>query len=289
MTAHMQAGAETTDYREWIGRSEEQFDVANEKPIQAMALTLDHAAGFNTGTPIPPLWHWLYFLPKAMTSELAEDGHPHKGGFMPPIPKPRRMWAGSQVEFRAPMRIGSQLRRISTVIDVNLKNGRSGSMYFVKVRHEVFADEQLAVVEEQDIVYRDPSPATIRQDSTHQPLPEKATFSREIHPSAALLFRYSALTFNSHRIHYDRNYAVDVEGYAGLIVHGPLLANLMLDLIQREFPTARVQSFSFKAQKPLLDTSSFLVCGKLRDECNVFLWITNSDGTQTTIGTACLD
>lgn len=289
MKAHTLEGDSGIDFCDWIGRSEQQCDIVTEAPIQALASTLDHATELNAGAPIPALWHWLYFLPKAMTSDLAEDGHPHKGGFMPPIPKPRRMWAGSQVEFLAPVCIGSHLRRTSTVVDVNLKSGRSGSMYFVKVRHEIFADEELSIVEEQDVVYRDPSPAIPPQELQHQSRPEEAMFSRKIHPSAALLFRYSALTFNSHRIHYDRDYAINVEGYAGLIVHGPLLATLMLDLIRRDLPTARVRRFSFKAQKPVLDTASFWVCGKRHEESEVSLWITNTDGVQTTIGTAWLD
>lgn len=277
------------DFVSWIGGRDEQLDYATVAPVRAMAATLDHPTALDAGAAIPPLWHWLYFLPCALTSELAEDGHPRKGGFLPPVPKPRRMWAGSQVAFHAPLRIGSALRRTSTVTDVRLKEGRSGSMYFVTVRHEIFCDRELAVVENQDIVYRDLAPASAKD--AHLPSPPVAppSWSRTVLPSAPLLFRYSALTFNSHRIHYDRPYATEVEGYDGLVVHGPLLATLMLDLVRRELPGVRVRKFSFKAQKPALDTNRLTVCGQERDGGSVALWISDDDGAQATVGIALLD
>ena len=281
--------ADSVDFSNWIGRSEQADDVATVAPVRALAATLDHPTDIDNGAAVPPLWHWLYFLPRALTSELAEDGHPHKGGFLPPIPKPRRMWAGSQLEFHAPLRIGAKLQRTSTVADVALKEGRSGSMFFVKVRHETLSDGLLAVVEHQDIVYRDPAPVSSVGPAPRAQPAEFPSWARSVQPSAALLFRYSALTFNSHRIHYDRPYATEAEGYAGLVVHGPLLATLMLDLIRRELPTSRVRQFSFKAQKPVLDTSSFQVCGRLTVEKTVSLWITDADGTRATVGTALLE
>lgn len=281
--------SEDVGFGNWIGHSEERGDVATAAPVRALAATLGHPAAWASGAEIPPLWHWLYFLPHTPTADLAEDGHPRKGGFLPPIPKPRRMWAGSQVAFHAPLHIGAALNRVSTVVDVVLKHGHSGSMYFVKVRHETFADGQLAVVEDQDIVYRDPAPATPAGGRAYPPPAGPASWRRFVQPDTPLLFRYSALTFNSHRIHYDRPYATGVEGYPGLVVHGPLLATLMLDLVRRERPAARVRHFSFKAQKPVLDTHRFQVCGQLHDTHNATLWIADADGAAATVGTALLD
>lgn len=280
---------QAADFHSWIGRSEEIPDVATVTPVRALAASLDNPTSDDHGAPVPPLWHWLYFLPRALTSELAEDGHLHKGGFLPPIPKPRRMWAGGQLEFHAPLRIGAALRRKSTVVDVAMKEGRSGSMYFVKVRHDVHSDGQLAVVEHHDIVYRDPAPASAASVPQRPTSSEFPSWSRSVQPSAPLLFRYSALTFNSHRIHYDRTYATEVEGYAGLVVHGPLLATLMLDLVRRELPSARIRQFSFKARRPVFDIASFQVCGRLTDEKTVSLWISDADGARATVGTALLE
>jgi len=286
-TAH--EAASPIDYDSWIGRSEESLDVATLAPVRAMAATLDHPTPLDVGAAIPPLWHWLYFLPRAPTSELSQDGHPHKGGFLPPIPKPSRMWAGSQVAFHAPLRIGAALRRTSTVADIKPKEGRSGSMFFVNVRHEIFCDGILAVVEDQDIVYRDAAPVAVKAAHQAAPRTAPALWSRAVLPSAPLLFRYSALTFNSHRIHYDRPYATEVEGYAGLVVHGPLLATLMLDLVRRELPDAGIRQFTFKAQKPIMDTHSFQVCGHQREPGSLALWVSDLDGAEATVGTALLE
>ena len=273
--------------RSWIGRSTVMEDIATAVPLQALTATLDRDDPPAPGQPIPPLWHWLYFLSLHRQSEIGVDGHPTRGGFLPPVPLPRRMWAGSRLEFRAPLLAGQALSRTSRIADVRLKQGRSGPLVFVNVLHEVSAAGQLAVVEEHDIVYRgpaasgEPAPAGI-------PAPADAQWTRRIVPDDVLLFRYSALTFNGHRIHYDRRYVTEVEGYPGLIVHGPLIATLLLDLLRRQLPAARVARFSFKAVKPLFDTAPFEVCGRQDDATTVRLWARTPEGQLAMEATASL-
>lgn len=284
-TAEMLASMDIDHLRSWIGRNEERVDVAAAAPLGAMAATLDHeVTAFDAGGEVPPLWHWCYFLPVPRLSDLGPDGHPKKGGLLPPIPLPRRMWAGSNLRFLRPLVVGERISRRSVIEDVTLKEGRTGRLAFVKVRHEVCGESGLAIVEQQDIVYRNPStPADAAPAPS--PAPTGAQWMRTITPSTALLFRYSALTFNSHRIHYDRAYAQQDEGYGGLVVHGPMIATLLVDLVRQNLPHARIVEFSFRAVRPLLDTSDFMVCGTQKD-ATVELWAQGSDGSLATTAAA---
>jgi len=264
--------------RSWIGRSETADDVAAPVPLRALSATLDRDdPALGEGEPIPPCWHWLYFLPLHRQSELGPDGHARRGGFLPPVPLPRRMWAGSRLQFLAPVVAGQALSRLSRIDDVRLKQGRTGALVFVKVRHEIRAAGTLAIVDEHDIVYREP-PQPGEPVPAAVPAPEDAQWTRRIVPDDVLLFRYSALTFNGHRIHYDRRYVTTVEGYPGLVVHGPLIATLLLDLLRRELPSARVTGFQFRALKPLFDVAPFDVCGRREDERAVKLWARTPEG-----------
>jgi 3-methylfumaryl-CoA hydratase len=238
---------------------------------------------------VPPLWHWLYFAPLARQSELGPDGHARRGGFLPPVPLPCRMWAGGRFEFRHPLRVGDEITRVSSIVKVDGKTGRSGELVFVTVRHEFSDARGLALTEEHDIVYRDVlppvSPGAGNPAGGGAPEPQIAatdeTFSREIVPDPVLLFRYSALTFNGHRIHYDRSYVTEVEGYPGLIVHGPLIATLLLDLLRRERPQAAVRRFAFTALRPVFDIHRFTVCGRFEpgsDPRRALLWARNHEG-----------
>ncbi|MCU1335856.1 MAG: hypothetical protein JWO19_1437, partial [Bryobacterales bacterium] len=195
---------------------------------------------------------------------------------LPPVPLPRRMWAGSRFEFHQPLRMGDKITRATRVVDIKEKAGRSGPLVFVVVRHEISNDSGLAVAEEHDIVYRDHGPA-----APAQPAPADATWERTIRADDVLLFRYSALTFNAHRIHYDRRYATEVEGYPGLVVHGPLIATLLMDLLRRHHmdanATSTIARFSFRAVSPLFDTAPFVVCGKPDGE-TVRLWAKDAAG-----------
>jgi len=268
----------------WIGRQESVSDRIGPTPAVALTATLDHPwAAVSDGTPLPPLWHWLYFLPMHRQSEIGADGHARRGAFLPPVPLPRRMWAGSQFEFRAPIRVGDAVERRSTIDDITSKEGRSGKLVFVKVRHEICCNgaAEPALVEIHDIVYRDAvRPGDVQPDP--QRAPEPGTWRREIVPDDVLLFRYSALTFNGHRIHYDRRYVTEVEGYPGLVVHGPLIATLLMDLLRRQAPQARVAGFRFRAVRPTFDLHPFRVNGQPQaDGKSVKLWAQDHEGWLT--------
>ncbi len=278
------------DLAAWVGRSETVHDTLGPTPVAALAATLDHpAAPVQPGDVLPPLWHWLYFLPLHRASDIGPDGHARRGGFLPPVPLPRRMWAGSQFEFRAPLRVGQRVARTSTIDSVTHKDGRTGPLVFVKVRHELLADGATApmLIEFHDIVYREARRAG-DVEPPPQPAPTGATWQRTVVPDDVLLFRYSALTFNGHRIHYDRKYVTEVEGYPGLVVHGPLIATLLLDLLRRELPNAQVASFQFKAVRPTFDLQPFSVCGR-RDGSTVTLWAQDHEGWLTMHATATLN
>ena len=265
--------------REWRGKSESRSDEVTSAPIAALSATLDRDDPFpRAGDPLPPLWHWLYFWPIPRQSELGPDGHAKRGGFLPPVPLPRRMFAGDRVQFHRPLRVGEKISRLSRIVDVTHKQGRSGPLVFVVVRHEISDREGLAITEEHDIVYRENPKASDPAPAPRKP-PSGPAWTREIRPEETLLFRYSALTFNGHRIHYDRRYVTEVEGYPGLVVHGPLIATLLLELLRRNLANANVASFSFRAVRPLFDTASFSVCGKVAsDRKSAQLWAVDSEG-----------
>lgn len=273
----------------WIGRTAEVRDVIGPTPAAALAATLDHESRpWLAGDPLPALWHWLYFLPLHPQRELGPDGHARRGGFLPPVPLPRRMWAGGRFEFHQPLVIGESALRKSLITGVDDKRGRSGALVFVRVRHEVLdaSASALAVVEEHDIVYRE-APRPGETPTAPLPAPAAAVFSREVEPSATLLFRYSALTFNAHRIHFDRRYCIEQEGYPGLVVHGPLLATLLLELLHRHRPDVRLRRFAFKAVRPLFDVAPFTVCGRIADDGrSARLWALDHDGWLTMDATA---
>jgi 3-methylfumaryl-CoA hydratase len=302
---------------EWIGRSETLGDLVTPAPVRALTATLDREPEpVAAGTPLPPLWHWLYFLPMHRQSEIGPDGHAKRGGFLPPVPLPRRMWAGSQFEFRGPVRVGDEVSRTSTIADVTEKAGRTGKLVFVKVRHELRCNgaAEPAIVEFHDIVYRDakkpddvdPPPVKApslddvgsAESGSGSPGPEsrplggqrpQGAWGRTIAPDDVLLFRYSALTFNGHRIHYDRKYVTEVEGYPGLIVHGPLIATLLMDLLRRQMPDADVAAFRFKAVRPTFDLHPFKVNGSPQaDGKTVRLWAQDHEGWLTMDAVATL-
>jgi len=280
MDPHAVIPPDLAPLRDWIGRQETRDDTLAATPVAALSATLDRDDPPPLpGTALPPLWHWLYFTPLTRQSELGVDGHAQRGGFLPPVPLPRRMWAGGRLEFRQPLRVGDTVTRTSTIQDVTVKHGRTGALVFVCVRHAFSNAQGLALSEEHDIVYRDVvQPGAPVPEPTQAPRDEQ--FSRAIVPDPVLLFRYSALTFNGHRIHYDRSYVTGVEGYPGLVVHGPLIATLLLDLLRRHLPHAQVQRFSFKAVRPTFDLHPFTVCGK-RDGQTVTLWGRDHEGWLT--------
>jgi len=269
---------DTSLLQQWVGKTETAHAQVSAHAAEALAATLDRATRFQPGAALPPLWHWIYFWGAAPQAELGPDGHAQRGGFLPPVPLPRRMWAGGRLTFHAPLPIGADAVRTSTIVSVNAKRGASGNLAFVTVGHAIGRDGQHCISEEHDIVYRDlPQAGSVA--APPKPAPQDAVWRRTITPDPVLLFRYSALTFNGHRIHYDRAYVTGVEGYPGLIVHGPLIATLLADLLHRHLPDAAMHSFHFRAVGPLFDTEPFTVCGRPdADGRTIHLWAQNARG-----------
>tara|TARA_R110002111_G_scaffold262444_2_gene338532 strand:+ start:4063 stop:4953 length:891 start_codon:yes stop_codon:yes gene_type:complete len=260
------------DLQEWVGRTQIAHDVVRADVVAKMAATLDHPATNRAlGAALPLPWHWLFFTPAPQASATGSDGHPKTGGFLPPVPLPRRMWAGSRVECHQPLCVGDRVSCESSIDAVVPKRGRQGDLVFVSVAHRVFKDGHEPVLTEvQDIVYRAmPSgPAPVAQEYIP---PQAPQWSKTIEPDPVLLFRYSALTFNGHRIHYDRNWSIEAEGYPGLVVHGPLIATLLLDLMYQNLGAVEIVHFQFRGVQPLFDLESFTVNGS-RDGNAVKLW-----------------
>jgi 3-methylfumaryl-CoA hydratase len=274
--------------KKWIGRTETLSDEVTRAPVAALSATLDRDDPRpDFGEQLPPLWHWLFTIPIHRQSDLGHDGHAQLGDFLPPVPLPRRMWAASRLRFEAPLRIGGRVTRVSKIHDVQFKQGRSGPLVFVAVHHEISNDDEIAIREEHDIVYRD-EPRKGESATAAPAALTEAIWRREICPDDVLLFRYSALTFNGHRIHYDRRYSVEECGYPGLVVHGPLIATLLLDLLRREMPEAKVRSFGFRAVSPLFDTAPFAVCGRAAEGQTIHLWAQNEQGGLAMDATATL-
>ena len=277
---------ETPDLAAWIGREEEAHDVVTAESVARMAATLDWHESPGLGDELPACWHWMYFVDVVPTGELAEEGHVARGDFLPPVPLPRRMWAGGRLSFRQPIRVGEAIFRRSEIADIKRKRGRSGDLAFVTVRHEISGPDGVAVEEEHDIVYREaPSGDAPRQ--TPPSAPDDARWRRTVSPGPVLLFRYSALTFNAHRIHFDLDYATRVDGYPGLVVHGPLIATLLLDLVRREAPDRRLAGFDYRGVSPLFAGADFTVNGR-PDGDGVELWAAGPGDALAMTGRATL-
>ena len=272
--------------KDWIGRKESHDDLATAWPVTAMTATLDRTDPVvRDGEDIPLGWHWLYFLEAKPAAELGPDGHPKRGGFLPPVSLPRRMWAGGRIEFTRPLKVGEKIRRESEILSVQPKSGKTGNLVFVTVRHTVSGSGSVAVVEEHDIVYRDAAKPTDAAP-VGKPAPATAAWTRRLQPSTTLLFRFSALTFNGHRIHYDLDYCKTEEHYPGLVVHGPLQTLLMLDICRRN--SARpVKKLDYRAMHPVFHQDAFTVNGNpSADGAKADLWTANHAGNFAMAGTA---
>jgi 3-methylfumaryl-CoA hydratase len=277
--------ADLNQFRSWVGRKESAEDETTAWPVKAMTAALDRDEPTpRRGEPIPLGWHWFYFLDARRHSEIGPDGHPQRGGFLPPIPLPRRMWAGGRMQFRRPLRMGEAVRRESEIVSIEPKQGRSGSLVFLTARHTIFGSGEVAAIDEHDIVFREAARPG-EAPAAGKPAPQSAAWRRSLRADPVLLFRFSALTFNGHRIHYDLPYATGEEHYPALVVHGPLQATLLLDLCRRRSarPVAR---FDYRAMSPLFHTETFTINGEpAADGTSAEVWTASEKGTVAMAGT----
>jgi len=267
----------------FVGRSETRADRLDERLLRGMAATL----GVPVPEALPPLWHWMLFQDWVMPERIGPDGHPRRGGFLPPVHDlPRRMWAGGRLTFGAELRAGDAVTRTSTIASVNEKSGGSGRLVFVTVRHVVAGPAGVAVEEEQDIVYRGTEGSAVKPG---EPAPDwPGAVRKVVLPDPVMLFRYSALTGNGHRIHYDHRYVTAVEGYPGLVVHGPLQATLMAGLALETAPGARLARFAFRGRRPCFDGRGLTVMAR-RDRDAVALETRDEGGATCMTAEATLD
>jgi 3-methylfumaryl-CoA hydratase len=271
------ATAAHTDLDDWVGRTQRSDDVLYPTPARALAMTLNQSqVDVGEGSLLPELWHWLYFLPVVPTSDLGTDGHPRRGGFLPPVALERRMWAGGRLRFHRDLRVGEPVTKTSEIVSVATKQAKAGDMVLLTVRHVVSAGDGVAVEEEQDIVYL--AKPTSSRSLPPDPVPADAEWSERHAVDPVLLFRFSALTFNAHRIHYDLPYATQEERYPGLVVHGPLQAVLLMEAARRHHPDRRVATYAFRASRPLFDHDDLNVSGWTATDGHLEVVTSNGDG-----------
>jgi 3-methylfumaryl-CoA hydratase len=278
----------TTAFDAWVGREEERSERVLAPSVAAMAATLDMDSAPTAGQPLPPGWQWMFFNPVVRRSGLGSDGHPQRGGFLPPIELPRRMWAGSRVRYLADLPVDAQATRRSLILKVENKVGKRGSLWFVTVEHMISCGGKPCIMEEQDIVYREATPPGAAPAAAPEVYDGQAQWRREVLPDTTLLFRYSALTFNGHRIHYDQAYARDEEGYAGLVVHGPLTATLLQQFALAHSGGRPLASFDFRGVSPLFAGRPFTLEGREAENGGLALWARGPDGELAMSATATL-
>lgn len=268
---------------DWIGRQQTTRDILTPRLVDGLLATLDHDTSVSEpGSEAPQGAHWLLFPVCVPMARVGRDGHPVEGGFLPPVLLPRRMWASSKVEFLQPLRVGDEIERISTIAAISPKEGRTGPLVFVSLDHVMRAGSAEVVRERQTIVYRGEGGTAGSRQAHRTPAQrsgEAWDWQRELTPDPVLLFRYSALTFNSHRIHYDRAYATRDEGYPGLVVHGPLMATLLLDFAARHLGHNALTTFEFRAVSPAFVDAPLYLRGRQQAH-EVRLSVQNKDGAQ---------
>jgi 3-methylfumaryl-CoA hydratase len=260
--------------RQWIGKTHVDHDVLSSRHARLMAATLGIAqSDLVAGYPLPPLWHWLYFLEGLPPEELGRDGHPARGGFLPPVPLPNRMWAGGQLEFRKALPLDGKIEKHSRIVSIEYKHGRSGELVFVTVLHEILHAGEIAISELHDIVYKEATSVNSSKPPTAMP---QASHSYDFLPTSTTLFRYSALTFNGHRIHYDADYCRDVEGYASQVIHGPLNATLLAGYAER-IAGKPLKHFDYRGVQPAL-LGAQLTLKAIHEGDDLLLWVSLPDG-----------
>ena len=269
--------------RQWVGKSEVREQHLEPFPARALARLLDREVVPGDGDPLPIPWHWLYFLDAPSRAGTGTDGHPERGGFLPPVPLPRRMWAAGDLTIHEPLTLGRAARKVSTVRSVEHKQGRAGSLVFVTVAHELEQSGKPCISELQHLVYRE-APTAAAALPPGEPASTAGDWSRTVHPDPVMLFRFSALTYNGHRIHYDRDYATREEFYPALVVHGPLMATLLMNLAQASRPSSPLRQLAFRSAAPaFVDQALYLV---VNDDDAESLEIRNHEGALIMSATA---
>ncbi|MDF2367421.1 MaoC family dehydratase N-terminal domain-containing protein [Sneathiella sp.] len=268
----------------WVGNQISHSEIIHQHALNGFAALMDE--GGAASDIVPPGGHWMYFLATDRQSRIGPDGHPVKGDFLPPVELPRRMWAGGKIEFHAPLFAGDRAEKISTIKSVVEKQGRTGALTFVTVEHQVKNEAGICLTEEHDIVFREAAGETSGSKKEMQSAPDDGVWAETVTPDSVMLFRYSALTFNGHRIHYDRDYCLQEEGYPGLVVHGPLLGTLLMRLAVKNMGGRLLRKFSYRNFNPIFDTASFTLDGKPEnnDECSV--WVRGPAGELAVKATA---
>ena len=262
----------------WIPKVDSVTELISAAPINKLAATLNEAApDYQDGDNLPPLWHWIFFIKPVPHAGLGRDGHPKRGDFLPPVQLPRRMFAGMKTDFLHPLIIGAEAERESEVIDIKEKSSASGPLVFVRVQNRIRQNGRLCIIDEQEIVYREMGAPLTLPEVKHLPEPAADCWSQEMTVDAAMLFRFSAVTFNGHRIHYDRSYAAIEEGYPALVVHAPLVAMLLLQLVRRN-TGKRVNRFEYRAMAPLFDGQPFQLSAVAEEADTVNMQVLRADG-----------
>ncbi len=270
--------ADLDSLKQWIGRSESAIDYVTVPAVDRLSATLDRDDAFpKIGDPLPVGWHSILFPRVVRHSQIGADGHPARGDFLPPVPLPRRMFAGKRTTFIAPLLIGDEVKRVSTIHNVTVKDGRSGRMVFVTVKTDISSPRGLAISEEQDIVYRG-EPDKNAPPSPPQPAPGKAVWQHQVTPDPVMLFRYSALTFNGHRIHYDHPYVTGTEGYPNLVMNGGLTTLLVYELARTHGSTP-IKYMSSRNVRALFVGRTITICGEpSADNKTAKLWAQDDSG-----------
>ena len=262
----------------WIPKVDSCTELISPAPINKLAATLNEAApDYQDGDNLPPLWHWIFFIKPAPHADLGRDGHPKRGDFLPPVALPKRMFAGMKTDYLHPLIIGHEAERESEVIDIKEKKGASGPLIFIRAQTKIKQKGRLCIMDEQEIVYREMGAPLTLPETKHLPEPPPNSWSQEMIADAAMLFRFSAVTFNGHKIHYDRTYAAIEEGYPALVVHAPLLAMLLLQLVRRN-TGKRVKRFEYRAMAPLFDGQPFQLSAVEEGADSVNMQVLRTDG-----------
>jgi 3-methylfumaryl-CoA hydratase len=273
-------------YEAWIGREDERSERILATAVNAMAATLDLERAPQAGAPLPPGWQWLFFNPVERRSGLGVDGHPRVGGFLPPSELPRRMWAGSRIHYLADVPVEAQATRRSRILKIENKMGKRGSLLFVTVQHTISCEGTPRISEEQDLVYRESGSPSSGAPPTPPRYDEAPQWSHTVEPDTTLLFRYSALTFNGHRIHYDQAYAREQEGYPDLVVHGPLTATLLQQFALMHGGGRALARFDFRGVTPLFVRRAFQLEGRQLEDGTLALWARGPEGELAMSATA---